>query len=599
VTRQIALTLAVTAGALALFVSNRLRVDLIGLLVMTALIVLGLVTPRQGISGFANEATVTVALMLVLSAGLLRTGAVDLLGRWTGRLAGTSELRLLVVVIAVIVPVSAFINNTAAVAILLPVVLGLSRARRIAASRILMPLSFAGQMGGTLTLIGTSTNLLVAGLLVEEGVARLGLFDVTPPAVVLTALGAVYLLTVGRWLTPTRTPAEGLAESYHLREYLTALEVAPGSRIVGRSLQEARVGRDLGLQVVEVRRGTARLREPDRTTVVEAGDVLVVTASVSHIADIAESDSLRIVGAAPPAALAAVGDELATTAEGVKLAELLVPVGSAVVGRTLKEIDFRARSGVTALAIQRHGHLVGAPVANVPLAGGDLLLVRGPARRLRLLHEAGEFALLGTVRVPAKRRRKMARAVAIMAGVVLLPALGITTILISSLLGVAAMLLTGCITPDEAYEEMDWSVIVLLGSILPLGLAMRDTGAAHWVSDGLLGLTSSLGAHGALLTFYVIATLLTSVISNNAAAVVLVPVAVESAASLGLSPMPFVIAVMFAASSSFVTPIGYQTNTFIFGPGGYRFGDFARVGAPLNVLLAAASTFVIPYFFPF
>jgi di/tricarboxylate transporter len=590
VTSQIALTLAVGVGALALFIWNRLRVDVVGLLVMAAVIVLGLVTPAEGIAGFANEATVTVALMLVLSTGLLRTGVVDIIARWTTRLAGKSEVRLLAVVIALVIPVSAFLNNTAAVAILLPMLLGFSRTMAIAPSRILMPLSFASQLGGTTTLIGTSTNLLVAGLVLEAGLGRIGLFEITPPALILTVLGAIYMLTLGRWLTPVRVPPQDILETYELREYLTALVVGPESPLVGRTLGESRFGDAHGLQVVRIQRGEERLRSPDARTVVEANDVLVVTGRIPDIAQIGEVDHLRISGSRP--ALDDVGG-------GAQLAEVLVRRDSEAIGRTLRELDFRARRGITALGLQREGHVVHAPVGRVPLRAGDILLVQGATRALRELHEEGDFALLGPVRVPAKRRRKAARAVAIMIGVVILPALGVTTILVSALAGVAAMLLTGCITADEAYEEMDWSVIVLLGTILPLGIAMQKSGAASWIAEGFLGVAAPLGPHGVLATLYCLTTVLTSVISNNAAAVVLTPIAIATGGALGVSPLPFIIGVMFAASNSFVTPIGYQTNAFIFGPGGYRFGDFVRVGGPLNLLLVGAATVVIPWFFPF
>ena len=568
-TPEIALTLAITLAALLLFVWNRLAVEVVGLLVLAMLLVTGLTTPADGLAGFASEATITVALMLVLSAGLLRTGTVDLLARRLADAAGTSETRLLLAILVVIVPVSALINNTAAVAILLPAVLGLSRTMRIAPSRVLMPLSFAGQLGGTLTLIGTSTNLLVAGLVLEAGIGRLRLFDITPPAAVLTAL-----------------------------------VVGDDSRLVGRTLAETRFGDVHGLQIVELRRAGdgERVTPPSGHTIVHAGDVLVVTGKVPDIARIEATEHLTIAGARPElraeaAAATAGSDDDAD--EPPQLAELLVPLHSHAVGRSVAQLDLRRRFGVTALALQRHGRPVHAAVGRVPLAPGDLVLVQGRTAALTKLHAVGDLALLGPVRLPERRQRKIPLAVAIMAGVVLLPALGVTTIVVSALLGALLMVLTGCLTPQEAYEDMDWSVVVLLAAILPLGTTMRDTGTAAWLAGGLVTTVAPLGPYGVLAAVYLSGVALTSVISNSAAAVVLVPVAVAAAGALGVAPMPFVIAVMLAASSSFITPIGYQTNTFIYGPGGYRFSDFLRVGAPLNLLLAAASTVVIPLFFPF
>jgi di/tricarboxylate transporter len=584
---EILLTLGVTLGALALFVWNRLRVDVVGLIVLSAVVVLGLVTPQEGISGFANEATVTVAAMLVLSAGLMRTGAVDLLGRWMARVTGRSETRLLLVMLATIIPVSALINNTAAVAVLLPVILGRSREIGVAPSRLLMPLSFGSQLGGTLTLIGTSTNLLVAGLVLDLGLARIGLFDITPPALVLTALGVIYMLTLGRWLTPTREAAADLLSRYELREYLTGLVVGADSPLAGRSLAETHFGESHGLQVLEVRRGDERIRYPDGSTVIQAADRMVVRGKIADIAQIEEVDHLKIAGTRP---------ELESDPQ---FAELIVPPRSPLAGRSIRELNFRVRYGITAVGIQRHGEAIVERMSDVRLEPGDVLLVQGDPARFQELHRSRDLAVLGAVHLPARRRRKIPLAVLIMALVVLLPALEVTTILVSSILGVVAMFVTGCITPDEAYGSVDWMVIVLLGSILPLGIAMQRTGAAELLAAGLLQVASPLGLYGVLATVYLLTSVMTEVITNNAAAVVITPLAVAIAAGLGVSPLPFVVAVMFAASNSFVTPIGYQTNTFIFGPGGYRFSDFVRVGGPLNLIMVVAATFVIPFFFPF
>ena len=596
---EIALTLVITVGALGLFLWNRLAVEVVGLLVMACLIVSGLVTPQEGLSGFSNEATATVALMLVLSIGLMRTGAVDVVGRWLGRAARGSEIRLLAVTLAVAVGASAFLNNTAVVAILVPTILGLTRTMEVLPSRVLMPLSFASQMGGTLTLIGTSTNLLVAGLVLDLGLPRIHLFDITPPALALTGVGVLYLLTVGRWLTPRREAKADLLERYELREYLSGLVVEPGSRLAGSSLADARFGEEYGLNVLLVEREGVRMRPPTGSTVLRAGDLLLVQGKVSDIAYIEEVEGLRIAGT-PTLQPGAIGEAAGTDGSGAAgLAEVMVPPRSHLVGRTLKEIGFRARFGVSALAIQRHGHAIHEKIGRMRLEAGDILLVQGPPPAMQAMHEGRELALLGSVQVPAKRRRKRRVAVAIMAGVVALPALDVVPILVSALVGAILMLLTRCVTPDEVYDEMDWSVLVLLGSILPLGIAMQSSGAAELLAAGLLRLTEPWGPQGTLAAFFVLTVLLTAVISNVAAAVVLTPMAAASAAGLGVSTLPFVIAVMIAASNSYVTPIGYQTNLFVYGPGGYRFSDFVRVGTPLAVVSAAVATFVIPYFFPF
>jgi di/tricarboxylate transporter len=586
------IALAITALALGLFIWNRLRVDVVALIIMLLIILTGLATPREGISGFAHEATVTVALVLVLAAGLLRTGAIDVLSRWTARVAGHSELRLLTLILVIVVPLSAVINNTAAVAVLIPMVLGLARSAEVAPSRLLMPMSFAAQLGGTLTLIGTSTNLLVAGVALDLGVERIGLFEIAPPALLVCAAGLLYLFTIGRLLLPHRSAEEDLLRSYELHDYLTMLRVRPGSRFADRSLAESRFGHALGLQVVRVVHRDGTIDAPTGGTVIRAGDVLAVEGKIPDIAKIQNDGGLEM--ADTELAL-----EQAEASPDVRIAEILVPRRSSVLRQTVRDLALRARFGISAVAVRRHGVRLHRPISDVRLQAGDMLLVQGTTESLNRLHQESDLALLGAVDLPEIRARKMKLAVPIVAGVVLLPALGVMSILVSAMIGVVAMFLTRCITPDEAYREMDWMVIVLLGAILPLGEAMHRTGAAEFIAVNLMGLARPLGPHGLLAVFLILTTALTSVISNAAAAVVLTPIAVAGAASLGLSPMPFVIAVMIGASNSFLSPVGYQTNTMVYGPGAYRFSDFLRVGAPLSVIVIAAATFAIPMFFPF
>lgn len=599
--REVAVVLAITAAALVLFVWNRLAVEVVGLVVLVALLTTGLITRDVALSGFANEATVTVALMLALSIGLLRTGAIDGVGRWIGRLAGKSEGRLLLVVILLVIPTSALLNNTAVVAILVPTIIALTREAGTHASRILMPLSFASQMGGTLTLIGTSTNLLVAGLVLDLGGERIRLFDMTLPALLLAGVGVVYLLTVGRWLTPSREPEADLLKQYELRDYLTGLVVEPGSRLSGSSLAESRFGEEYGLNVIMVEREGMRIR-PSGSTVLRDGDLLLVQGKIPDIAQIEDTEGLSISGSTPPLTSAPSADaeaEQGGQSDDWALAEIMVPPRSHLAGRTLKELTFRTRFGVSALALQRHGHVVPDRPGRTPLQVGDILLVQGTMESIRALHDGHELSVLGSIEVPAKRRQKRRLAVGIMAGVVLLPALNLTPIVVSALAGVTLMLLTGCMKAQEVYEELDWSVIILLGAILPLGIAMQDTGASQLLAGGMLTMTESLGPRGVLAAFYVLTIGLTAMISNAAAAAVLTPMAVATGAALGVSPLPFVIAVMFGASNSYVTPIGYQTNLFVYGAGGYKFSDFARVGGPLTILTTIAATYIIPLFFPF
>lgn len=597
-TLDIALTLGILVLALALFVWNRVRADVVGLIVLAVVALLGLVTPAQAVSGFSNEAVVTVAAMFVLSSGLLRTGAIDLLGRWVSRMAGKSEIRLLLVSLAIVIPLSAFINNTPVIVVMIPIILALARERGLAPSRLFMPISFASQLGGTITLIGTSTNLLVAGLVLELGLPRIRIFDVTAPALVLCLVGVVFLLTLGRVLLPSRESGDDLAQTYELREYLTVLRVLPDSALVGQSLRDARIGETLGLNVVAIDRGNRRIHAPRGGVVVDANDILISRGKVADIAQIAETEHLEILGAQPKVPVYPPDQPQDQQAER-RLAELIVPPNSPVIGRTVRQLNFRGRYGVPVLGIQRHGSALSDKIGDVPFDAGDIVLVEGRPAELQQLHESGDLALLGALDLPPRRRRKMKIAVLVMVGVMLLAAFEVMPIMIAALTGVIVMFLTGCVRPDEAYADVDWMVLVLLGSIIPLGIAMQASGTAALIGTQVLLITGWMGPYGALAAFYVLTSLLTEMISNNAAAVVLVPIAIATATGIGVSPMPFVIAVMFAASNSFMSPFGYQTNTFIYAPGGYRFTDFFRVGAPLSVLITAAATYVIPKFFPF
>ena len=594
-TPDILITLGITLGALVLFVLDRLHIEVVGLMVMVALMVTGVLSPAEGVSGFANEALVTVAAMFVLSAAMVRTGGVDALGRWISKLAGKSDFRLLVVTLLVVIPLSAFVNNTPVVVVMVPVLLGLARERGVPASRLFMPMSFASQMGGTLTLVGTSTNLVIAGLVLQLGLPRIGLLDITPPALILTAVGLVYLLTIGRRLVPDRDVEESMEERYELGEYLSGLEVGADSPLVGETLAGSGLREKRRLDVLAVERNEDCILFPEGTEGIRAGDRLVVRGKIADIASAERESGLKITGAGPALPL----DGAEQDGGSSRFGELLVPPRSRVVGRSLEQLRFRGSYGVPVVGIRRHGGAVHEPMRTVSLESGDILLVRGTPEELRRIHESGDLALLGPLDLPTRRKRKLPHATVIIAAVVISAALGVTTILVAALAGVVAAFLLGCLKPEEAYRDVDWQVLVLLGSILPLGLAMQNTGTAELIAAHFLELTRSFGPMGVLFALYLLTSLLTEVISNTAAAVVLTPVALATASSLTVSPMPFVIAVMLASSNSFMTPVGYQTNTFIYGPGGYRFSDFARVGAPLALLFAVAAALAIPVLFPF
>lgn len=580
-------TLAVGLGALLLFVWNRLPFEVVGLLAMASLPLLGVLSPEEAISGFSDNATLTVGMVLFLSAGLERTGVLDVLGRALTRMASDGERRLRLALMSTTLAASSLLNNTAVVAMMLPVVQDLGRQIRIPASRLLIPLSYASQLGGTMTLIGSSTNLLVAGLLVDVGLPQLGIFEITPPAAILMLAGVLYMATLGARLLPTRDSPEDEAGAIPERKFQTVLVVEEGSPHIGQPAEALRIPGG-ALEVIELRRPSRNGSLPLHVELAK-GDRLVVRGTSQSLASANATQGICIPGA---------GHVREDEDEERILVEAVVPPRSGLIGRRIRRAGPLAWYGARVLAVQRHGAPVDEP-RQVALEPGDLLLVEATKSALHRLHRSGMLVLTGSVQLRPIRRRKGPLATAIFAAVVLTAAFGLLPILVAALLGVIAMLLTRCLTPVEAYQQMDWAVLVLIASLIPLGQAMQSTGTAEWLASLVLHVTQDFGPYIVLLSVYLMTSVLTEFISNAATAVVLVPVAVSVANAQDVSPLPFAIAVMFAASNSFMTPVGYQTNTFVFAPGGYRFTDFTKVGAPLSLLLAGIATFVIPIFFPF
>jgi len=589
--------LTIGGAALVLFVWNRLPVEVTGLCVLCALLLTGLVSPTEALSGFANEALLTVAAMFVLSAGLVRTGAVDALSRWLSRAARGGELRLLLATFALVLPLSAFLNNTPVVAIMIPVVLGLCRTHNLSPSRLLMPISFASQLGGTLTLIGTSTNLLVAALVQERGLARFGLFDITAPAFLLLLVGVIYLLTLGRWLMPQRQAGTDLVSSYELRDYLATLIVAADSKLVGKTLGSLEFLDRFGLEVLAIEHEGRLRRSPGPRAELQAGARLLVEGKAKDLLAAEQNHGLELATDAglPPTPVGEEGGD-----EAVQWAELIVPPRSRLIGRPLQHASLPARYGCSVLGVRR-GRAVQPhhSLGDMRLEQGDLLLVQARASSLMAIHSGRDLALLGALDVPVPRRRRQWLAIVTMLVVILVAAMGILPIVVAALVGCCVLFLGGCLLTEEAYEDIDWSVLLLIACMLPMGLVMQRSGVAAMLADGALAIAGPAGPQVALGAFYLVTSILTEFISNNAAAVVLVPIAIAAAQGLDVSPLPFVVAVMLAASNSFMSPIGYQTNLFVFAPGGYRFIDFLRVGGPLNLLLVFAAAIVIPWFFPF
>jgi di/tricarboxylate transporter len=552
----------------------------------------GAVQVPAGVSGFASAATITVLAMFVLSDGVQRTGIVQILGRKVAAFTGESENRQLGATIGLVGPISGFINNTAAVAILLPMVTDVAHQGKTSPSKLLLPLSYASMFGGTLTLIGTSTNILASDVAtqVAPGIVGdfepFGMFEFTALGVVLTVVGTAYLMTVGKRLTPERIPAEGdLTDEFEMGEYLTEVAVREDSPLVGQTVTAALRDTEFDVDVLQLIRGDEAFLEPLGPKVIRPGDVFVVRTDRDTLVELLDVDGLDLVPVTVDEAALEVPDE------AENLVEVVVAPGSELVGESLASSNFRQRFDATVLALRRGGELFRRRMDRIPLRVGDTLLVQGAPESLERLERHRGFIVAGEVERPDYRRSKIPVAVGIVAGVVALAGLDVMPILTASLTGALAMVATGCLKPTEIYDAVQWDVIFLLAGIIPLGLAMEETGAAGLVAEELVALSGVVPPIVLLGLFYVVTAVLTNVISNNATVVLMIPVAFRAAQAIpGTNTRAFLFAVTFAASTAFMTPVGYQTNLFVYGPGGYRFTDYLRVGAPLQALFAVVTT---------
>lgn len=587
-TFELWVTLITLLGAIALFATELLPVDIVALLVSGVLLATGVVSPEEGIAGFANPAVITVALMFVLSAALQRAGALASVGRLLSKGAGGPWALTLKVMICA-AAVSAFVNNTAAVAVFLPLVFTAAAARKVPASRVLIPLSYAAQFGGVCTLVGTSTNLLVNSIAEKSGVGGFTMFEFAPLGLVMCAVGFAYLIFLGRWLLPSRRGDE-LTDNYQLGAYVTELRIMEDSPLAGKRLPETPLTSEYNVGVIEIRRGDT-VFIATTAIILQPNDLLLVRGNADKLLEAKAALKLELE---PHFKLK---DEVLRKGD-LQLCEAIIPPASPYSGRSLADIRLGGRTGVIALAVQRTGHVVREKLASLRLRFGDALLLLGDKEGIDRLRSEDGLLVLNEIESPAFQGSKALPALLVMVLVVALAALKILPILVSALLGVLFLLITRMLRPEHAYQAVDWRVLVMLAAILPLGIAMEKTGAAKAVADFALGFAGKDSPVLVLAAFYLITAILTECMSNNGAAVLIAPVAISTAQGMGLDPRPFLIAVTFAASTSFATPVGYQTNTMVYNAGGYKFSDFLRVGIPLNLIFWGIAVLGIPIFWP-
>lgn len=585
---EIFLVLLITIIAMVLFVTEKLRYDGIGMLVLTSLAVLGLISPTQALSGFSNEATITIASMFILAAALDNTGALGFLNNFFSRVK--SPLSFYLLLFAVLGLIAPFVNNTAVVAVLIPIVISASLKIGISPSKTLIPLSYVSQMAGVMTLIGTSTNLIVNSVAKESGYRGFSMFEFLPLGLICFIAGCIYLVTLGRKILPDVKSSE-LDNLYEFGHYVTELYITEDSPLVDRSFADENIVQDYRIYLIEARRDQEIISSP-RSSQLDEGDILLVRGRWSDIQKFTEDKKLEVNNQLQ------YGKQVP---ENVKwmITEVMIGPTSSAAGRRLVLFNRTWNHNTLVLGIQRRGNIIRNKLEQVRLKVGDIIMLAIPEDDLPALRRDKSILILSENHAPTGKRWKAPASLAIVAGVIFVAAVGIIPIAISAMIGALLLTLIGCIKADEVYAQTDWSIVVLMAGLMPLGIAINQSGAAEFIISNSLAYFEQFGPHVILAILYLMALLLAETMSNSAAAVLLTPLAMSTARLMDTDPTPFLIAVTFSASTSFITPIGYQTNTMVYAAGGYKFTDFIKVGMPLNLIFWVLGVIFIPIFWPF
>ncbi|WP_299820804.1 SLC13 family permease [uncultured Pontibacter sp.] len=583
---EIALVLSLLVVAIILFATEYLSIEIVTLIMLIILASVRIISPEEAFAGFSSDFIIIIASIFILSAALQETGILDFAVVRLANLARQSNNVMMLVVMLVTGIVSAFMNNTTVTAMFVTPLVGLSKRINRSASKILMPLAFAAILGGTCTLIGTSTNVAVSGYIAKTGLAPIGLFEISGIGLIIFVVGIVYMLTIGQRMLPNHDDQQ-LAEEYKLQKYLTEIIVLPDSPLVGQLVFASDLT-TLNFRMLNIIRDKDNFL-PDFRTRIQANDILLVEGDLDNLMKVKETKGIQIM------ADAILSKDLVT--EDIRLAELLVVRQSNLIGKTIKEVEFTRRYGLVVLAISRHGETLRSKIGSIRLQLGDLLLVQGAAERLDQLRQSNNVALLDAFEPVLFRKRKGIIAIACF---ILAIAAGTTKLLplsIAFLLAAILTILFRCISTDKAYASIDWRLLILIGGMTAFGSAMENSGAADFLAEGIVNLMGPLGKTAVLAGFVVLTVVLTQPMSNAAAALVIVPVALRAAIELGADPRAFAIAIMLAASVSMVTPFE-PACILVYSPGKYRFWDFIKVGTPLTLLLVLVIVLLVPVFWP-
>lgn len=606
-TTSVVVVFALVLVAVVLFVSEIIPVDLTAIALIVLVVLLEPwtgVSPEEGLAGFASQATITVLAMFILSEGIRRTGLLQIIGDHLFRLTRGRPRRQLAALVGLSGSTAGVVNNTPVVAMMIPMAVNLANRSDVSPSRYLIPISFAAMMGGMLTLVGTSTNLLASDVSARLLDRPFGMFEFTQLGFLVLLVGTAYLLLVGWRLTPERIrPRRDPIDLFEMDDYLAELTVQKGSSMAGRPVPDAVKELDMDLEILRIRRGDRVLTAPLSERRIQAGDVLIVRTDPSTLRRVLHMPEAGLRGGGPvPHRELGVGDrddqgndngsdaDEDPDAPRRALVELVVLSGTLLVGETLQSLNFAQRYQAWVLAIRRGSGILHTRLNQVKLAGGDTLLVQASPEAVQRLNRERNFVVSREIEPAEVRGSKTLPALAIMVGVVVVAGTGLASIVTASLAGVVAMVLTGCLKPVEIYPAVDWHVIFLLAGVIPLGMALERSGGGEFLAETLVSVGAQWPPLLVLFLFYLLTAVVTNLISNNASIVLMLPVAVNAALLMDANAFAFVMAVTFASSTALLSPVGYQTNLMVYGPGGYRFTDFFRVGAPLQLLLAGVTS---------